>query len=47
MCVCVCVCVCVLGGGWRRCGGAWRDKGDGGREEVMVLDIILDEEHLP
>ena len=42
------MCVCV--GGSRGVGGGgmgWRGVGDREREEDMVLDIILDEKHLP
>ena len=44
--------MCVLrgeGGEWgvEMRGGGWRGEGDRGKEEDIVLVIILDEEHLP
>ena len=45
VCVCVCVFVCVEGGDGVRVDGEVRV--DGQREEDMVLDIVLDEVHLP
>ena len=40
------MCVCVGGGGGGG-GMGWRGVGDRERKEDMVLEIILDEKHLP